>query len=104
MNKLLSQYRSMPRQIKASLWFVVSNVLVKGISFFTLPVFSRLLTTGEYGTVSVYQSWVSVISIITTLTIWGGGFNVGMVKYPEQEAKMISSFQGLAVSLTMAAA
>ena len=104
MNKLLSQYRNMSRQIKASLWFVVSNVLVKGISFFTLPVFSRLLTTGEYGTVSVYQSWVSVISIITTLTIWGGGFNVGMVKYPEQEAKMISSFQGLAVSLTMAAA
>ena len=82
LSKLLNKYRNMPKQIKASLWFIVSNVMVKGISFITLPIFARLLTTEEYGVVSVYQSWVSVVSIITTLTIWGGVFNVGMVLFP----------------------
>lgn len=94
---------SLPRQLRASLWFTVSNVLVKGISFLTLPLFSRLLTTAEYGRVSVYQSWVSVVSIVTTLTIWGGGLHVGMVKYAERRKELLSSFQGLAASLTAAA-
>ncbi len=100
----IKKYQGLPKQIKASLWFIVANVLVKGISFITLPVFSRLLTTEEYGRINVYQSWVSVISIITTLTIWGGVFNVGVVKYEERKYEMISSFQGMTVSLTLGAA
>lgn len=101
-SRILRNYTRLPKQVKASLWFVVSNVMVKGISFITLPIFSRLLTTEEFGVVSVYHSWVSVISIISTLTIWGGGFNVGMVKYNEKKYEMISSFQGMAIILTTA--
>ena len=100
-SNLLNKYNTMPKQVKASLWFIISNVMVKGISFITLPIFSRLLTTEEYGVVSVYQSWVSVVSIITTLTIWGGVFNVGMVKYGDRKYEMISSFQGMTISLTI---
>lgn len=98
--KILNKYRNMSKPVKASFWFVVSNVMLKGISFITLPIFSRLLTTSEYGTISVYSSWVSLISIITTLTIWGGVFNVGMVKYPNDREKIISSYQGLAITIT----
>lgn len=94
----------MPKQIKASICFIISNVMVKGISFITLPIFSRMLSIEEYGVVSVYQSWVSVISILTTLTIWGGVFNVGMVKYSDKKDEMISSFQGMAVTITWLAA
>lgn len=101
MHELINKYKLMSKPAKASLWFVVSNVMLKGISLITLPIFSRLLTTSEYGIVSVYQSWVSTISIITTLTVWGGGFNVGMVKYEERQKQLISAFQGLATTLTI---
>lgn len=101
MNKLFKMYKNLSKPAKASLWFVMSNVILKGISFFTLPIFSRLLTPSEYGVVSVYSSWVSVISILSTLTIWGGVFNVGMVKYEDKYKKMISAFQGLATSITL---
>lgn len=97
---LIKKYNGLSDPIKASMWFIISNIIVRGMSFITLPIFSRLLTTAEYGTISVYQSWVSIISIITTLTIWGGVFNVGMVKYEDKKDEMISSFQGLAVSIT----
>lgn len=100
---LLNKYHNLSKPIKASLWFIVSSFLLKGISFITLPIFSRLLTPSEYGVVAVYTSWVSIISIITTLTIWGGVFNVGMVKYPRQRAELISSFQGLATTITLIA-
>jgi len=101
MNKLLSKYREFPAPVKASFWFVIANVLTKGISFITLPIFSRILTTSEYGVTSVYYSWVSIISILSTLTVWGGVFNIAMVNYPDQKNKIISSFQGLAVTITI---
>lgn len=103
MGKILEIYRGLTRPAKASIWFIISNVLLKGISFFTLPIFSHLLSTSEYGIVSVYNSWVATISILTTLTIWGGGFNVGMVKFSDDYHRMISSFQGLATSITLVA-
>lgn len=98
---MLTRYKNMSKPAKASLWFVISSILVKGMSFITLPIFSRILTTSEYGQVSVYQSWVATVSIVTTLTIWGGVFNVGMIKFEERRKEMISSFQGLAVSITL---
>lgn len=101
MNKLFNIYSKLSKPTKASIWFIISNVVLKGISFFTLPIFSRLLTTSEYGIVSVYTSWVSTISIITTLTIWGGVFNVGMVKFQDNYKQMLSAFEGLAIFITM---
>ena len=101
LKQALLKYKGLPKQVKASLWFIISSVMLKGISFFTLPIFSRLLTTDEYGVVTVYQSWVSVISIITALTIWGGVFNVGMVKYSSRKYEMMSSFQGMATTITV---
>lgn len=88
--------------LKASVWFAVSNILLRGISFLTLPVFSRILTAEEYGLISVYQSWTGIFTIFCTLTIWGGVFNVAIVKNPDKIYEVVSAFQGLAVTLTLA--
>ena len=34
---------------KAGLAYTVGNVLLKGVTFLTLPIFSRILTTEEFG-------------------------------------------------------
>ena len=41
----------------------------KGIAFLTLPIFTRLLSTGEYGTVSTYSSWVAIVSIVSGMSL-----------------------------------
>lgn len=46
---------------------ILSAVLLNGINFFTLPFFSRLLGTEGYGKVSLYSTWVSIITIIMGL-------------------------------------
>ena len=97
----INKYKTMSKPARASMWFIISNVVLRGISFITLPIFSRILTTEEYGIVSVYHSWVSIFTIITTLTIWGGVFNVGMVKYENRQSELVSSFQGLATFITV---
>lgn len=96
----IRKYRNFSAPAKASFWFVVSNVLLRGISFITLPLFSRLMTTEQYGELSVYHSWISILTIFTTLTLWGGVFNVVLVKHQNEQNKYIAAFQGLAITIT----
>lgn len=59
-------YKNLSVSMKAALWFTICGFVQKGISFITLPIFTRLLTTAQYGIVSVYVSWVGLISILCT--------------------------------------
>lgn len=50
--------------IKAGLGYTIGNILVKGINFLTLPLFSRLLTTAEFGVYSVYLSYDAILFVL----------------------------------------
>lgn len=98
---LFSRYKSMPAAAKCSIWFAICSVIQKGISLITVPIFTRLLTTEQYGEFSVYQSWYAVISIFATLNLCAGVFNNGMTKYPNEREKYMSSMQGLSTVVTL---
>ncbi|MCR5213897.1 MAG: oligosaccharide flippase family protein [Eubacterium sp.] len=101
MNKLWNKYKEMSKQAKAAIWFVVCSVLQKGVSFITVPIFADILTTEEYGTYSLYSSWMSLLTIITSLYLFNGVLNNAMVKYKDDRDRYISSMQGLTVTITM---
>ena len=102
LGKAIEKYKNMPRIIKASMWFLVCSFLQKGISFITTPIFTRLMTTAEYGDYNVYISWLGIISIIVTMNLSSGVYTQSLVKY-EQEANVISSsLQGLTLTMVSA--
>ena len=92
-------YKSMSVPVKAGLWFTICNVLQRGISIITVPIFTRLLTTEQYGTYSVYLSWLNILSIFTCLNLYYGVFNKAMVKFHDDRDRYISSMQGLVTVL-----
>lgn len=49
--------------VKAGSWYTVTNFFLKGVSFLTIPIFTRLLTTEDYGMVSLYTAWLSIFTI-----------------------------------------
>lgn len=100
-HKLLEKYKLLPIQVKASLWFLVCSFLQKGISFITTPIFTRLLTTTEYGQFNVFISWLSIVSIFVTLQLSAGVFTQGLIKYEEDRKQFASSFQGLNLVLVV---
>jgi len=53
--------------IQAGSWYTISNFLSKGLVFLTLPIFTRLLSTEDYGLVSLYTAWLSIFTIIIGL-------------------------------------
>lgn len=43
---------------------IASTLILQGLAFFSIPIFSKVLGTENYGIVSVYITWVSVVSIV----------------------------------------
>ena len=80
---------SMPA--KASIWFVICGMLQKGIVFITTPIFTRILSKEEFGTVNIYMSWMAIITIFATLELPTGVFNKAMLKYEEDRDGYTSS-------------
>lgn len=56
--------------IKASgTFYLVGNLFNKGIAFLTVPIFTRILTTSEYGIVTTYNSWVGILAMVLGLAL-----------------------------------
>lgn len=100
MNKYMQKYRQMPAPIKASLCFLMCSFFQKGLSTITTPIFTRILTTEEYGQISVFNSWMSIIAPIVCLNLYSGVYSQGLVKFEEDRKRYSSSLQGLCFTLT----
>jgi len=99
--KTKSKYMNLPVAVRASLWFTVCNFFQKGVSFITVPIFTRLLSTEEYGVYSVYLSWQSIIIIFATLNLSSQVFNNGMTKYDNDRFGYTSAMLGLSNLCTL---
>lgn len=95
------KYKSMPLGAKASLWYAICNVLQKGISFIVIPIYTRVLTTTEYGEYSVFSSWLNILIIFATLNLYCGVFTKAMVDYSDDRDRYTSCMQGLSTTLTV---
>lgn len=49
---------------KAGTFYFIGNIFNKGISFLTVPIFTRILSTSDYGIVTTYNSWIGILSMI----------------------------------------
>lgn len=54
---------------KAGSWYMFTNFFVKGLTFITIPIFTRILSTDDYGLVSLYNTWVVIFSIVIGLSL-----------------------------------
>ncbi|MCR5060498.1 MAG: oligosaccharide flippase family protein [Saccharofermentans sp.] len=93
--RLISKYNSLSPKLVATFWFVVCAFLQKGISVIFTPVFTRIMSTSEYGQFNVYSSWNDILSIIFSLKLAQGVYAQGIVKYDKEKDEFSSAIQGL---------
>lgn len=55
--------------MKAAVCYTFSNMFTKAFGFLTIPLYTNLLTTGEYGYLNSYNAWISILSVITGLSL-----------------------------------
>lgn len=82
--RIRNTFAGMSQGAKASFALLFAGIVTKGVAYITTPLFTRLLTSEEYGQTSVYLTWVQVFGIVAMFCLSSGVFNNGMVDYPER--------------------
>lgn len=96
---LKEKWNKVPLAVKVSAAYAVCSVLQKCLSFVTLPLFTRLLTTEQYGQYTIYSSWSGILTIFLTLNLAYGSFQTAMVKFENRRDEYIASIQGICMIL-----
>lgn len=81
---------------KASTLYFIGNLFDKAMAFITVPIFTRLLTTTEYGLISTYLSWASILTIILTLSL-GNSIRTAIYDFADDIDGYISSIFSLSI-------
>lgn len=97
----LNAFSQMSVQVKASMAFMAVNFMQKGISFLTAPIFTRLLTTEEYGKITVYSSWLDVIGIFAMFGLCNNVFYNGITEFKKDRNNFIFSMLTLSNIITL---
>lgn len=92
---------------KIATLYLIGTLFNRGISFLTVPVFTRILTTNDYGIVATYTSWVSIVSMIIGFALHTG-IRAAFIDYPQKIDNVMSTvitftliiFGGVAVIFT----
>ena len=83
--------------LKSGIWYTVSSIAIRAVAIITSPIYTAMLTTGDYGRANTFNSYIEVFNIITCLCIV---YSVGRAKidFKEKFDEYMSAMQGLSSS------
>ena len=76
--------------LQAGAWSILGTFLIKGTYMLTIPLFSRLLSVEEYGEVSIFLTYASVLTIVLSANLVAA-VSPGIVKYKEKKQFLSST-------------
>lgn len=82
--------KTQSKALKAGIGYVIGNYLLKGLSFFSIPIFSRLLSTSDYGTYNTFIAYESILFVLVGLAIHSS-FKNAKYRYKDKYNEYVSS-------------
>ena len=67
----------------------IGSLFNKGFAFLTVPIFTRILSTTDYGIVTTYNSWISILSMVMGFAIHMG-IRAAFIDYKEKIDDFVS--------------
>ena len=65
---------------------LLGPLVLNGVNFFTIPLFTRLLDTAGYGVLTIFLSWASILTIVIGLQT-ANSIGIAKVRFDENEQK-----------------
>ena len=72
--------------LKNGFYYIVGTFLIQGVSFFTMPIFTRILSIENYGIISLYNTWLSIFIILFSFQSHGI-IPMAKLEYSKEEFK-----------------
>ena len=87
--------------LKAGGWYVFSSIMLQAISILSTPIFTRIMSTEDYGITATFNSWCSLLIVFCTLNLT---YSIGRAKldYPDKIDDYIGSMQLLSMLIACA--
>ena len=101
MYSIIKKYNSFSLQVRASFWFLICTIIQRSISIITTPIYTRLLSTGEYGRYGVFTSWMGILTCFVTMYIYSGVYPQAFVKFEDKRNQYSSAMQCLTLTLVI---
>ncbi len=76
---------------RASLWYIGTAAVTKGVGFLITPIFTRALTEEEYGAFTLYVSVLGAVSILVSAVTSGSTVYIALGKYREEAGDCYAS-------------
>ena len=88
------------KALKSGLWYTVSSVSVKAILIISTPIFTRMMSTADYGLSATFTTWFALLNVICSLNLW---YSIGRAKldFPGKLDEFVGSIQLLAFSFAL---
>lgn len=99
---LKSRFQSMPLMVRASAVYLFVSIVQKGLAFLTAPIFTRIMSSTDYGLVSVYNSLEQLIGTVAMFCLSAGCFDIGMQDYKTDRDTFCYSLLILSNGITLA--
>jgi len=80
----------------AGMWSILGTFLVKGTYFLTIPLYSRLLSTEEYGEINIFMTYASVFTLILSLYL-ASSVSTGVIKFAAKKDDFLASVISLSL-------
>lgn len=93
---VIDRFQKASPAAKASMALLLSNLILKGLSMISGPIFTRIMSSEQYGIVSNFTTWQGLLGTVITLNLAAGVFNNGMLEFREDR----DSFQMSLVSIS----
>lgn len=97
MYRLKMVIKKIPKPLMSTIVYMFVVFFQSGINLVTTPLFSRILSTDEYGVVSTYNSWFSILLIFITLNLSSGVYNNALLEFEKDRDRMTSSFMTISI-------
>lgn len=84
---VVGKFKKLSTVAKASTAYLFANLMLKGLSMISGPIFTRIMPAEQYGIVTTFMSWQNMLGAIVTLNLASGVFNNGMVEFKEDRSR-----------------
>ncbi len=91
MNKLRQKYKKLPLQLRAGIWFTFLQYFQQAIVILATPIFTRIMTTDQYGIINVYNTLQGLLNVILTLKLSSGIYQLQLFEYKDNREGLTSS-------------
>lgn len=96
---LMRKYRNMAEEMKAAVWYTVSNIIQRIAPWLVIIILTHALSTEQYGVYTVCMSWIEIIEIFVTMKVHASGYVAGLVQNEEKRGVYASTTQILSIIL-----